>query len=881
MRYRPVGSLQIVFALTALTLIAVRGAKAQGIATYDVTFTATWSAATHPHDFPSSPHFSGLIGATHHTGVYFWATDELASPGIRTMAELGGKAALTSEVNQAIQAGTAGEVLDGAGISPSPGARKMTFRMDPFYPLVTLVSMIAPSPDWFVGVRGLSLLYDRRWVDTLTVDLFVYDAGTDSGPTYTSPNSVTNPPEPIARIETAPFRVNGVVTPVGTFTFVLQRIEIGRAGFYQTAGTQIVDGQGTPVVMKGIGLGGWLMPEGYMLHISTPGTDGPTGLRNQMIDLIGERDTDEFWTLFRDLYVQEKDIAKIKEWGFDHIRLPFHYNLFYDPDIDQFKDEGFLLLDRFLEWCSTHELGVILDMHAAPGAQSEGGIADSDGVARLWTEPDTYWPQTVKIWREIARRYGSEKQIIGYDLINEPVIPTGVETSELRRLYERITAAVRDLDPNHLLFIEGNYWATVFGDLEPAFDDHMVYTFHHYWKGTGQNAIQYLLDLRTRQQKPLYLGETGENSNPWFYALTRLAAEHDIGVNWWTHKKVETTTSPLSTPFAPGYQAVVDYWRNSGPRPPEGEAEQALFDTARNLDLDSARVNVGLLAALFDEDFATARRPFKDHEVPGVINAADYDIGFQGITYSDDDYWATTGAPGGGNNGTKYRNDGVDIESSTDPEGFEYNVGWTNPQEWLTYTATVTAEGVFDIHFRVASSGGGTSSREAADIVIQIEDAGSWSVLGEIEVGDTGGWQNWVTRTVTTPEITAGTHRFRVFFQEGNVNFNRMRFEPSVATSASDLALLPEKPELVSTYPNPFTDQVSVGFTIPAPSSVRVELYDVLGRRVFQLADARYNPGEHVVQLAPDLVPGVYMLRLTLMDDAGQTAFTRPLVATR
>ena len=848
-------------------------AAAQGTATYRLTFTSTWSASTHPQNFPSNPHFSGLIGATHNSSVVFWATGELASLGIKNMAELGNKAALSSEVNQAIDAGTADRLLDGGGIGNSPGSRRMTFQIRPEYPLVTVTSMLAPSPDWFVGVSRLALLEDRHWVDSLTIELFVYDAGTDSGPIYTSPNQPTNPQEPIARIVSAPFLVSGSVRPVGTFTFELQSVDLSSEGYYTTNGQQIVNPLGEAVAIKGIGLGGWLMPEGYMLHIDAPNGGGPTAIRNQMIDLIGQADTERFFELYTEKYVQEKDIEQIAEWGFDHIRLPFHYRLFYDPDANRFKADGFELLDRFLEWCKTHGLGVILDMHAAPGAQSDGGIADSDGTARLWTEPEKYWPQTVRIWREIARRYNDEKVIIGYDLINEPVTPEGVHTVHLRELYQEIIDAVRPIDPQHILFLEGNFFATAFGDLEPPLDNNMVYTFHKYWNGTAVNSIQYLLDLRSRTDKPLWLGETGENSNPWFYRVTRLMEQHNIGINWWTHKKIETTTSPLSAPFSPGYQAVVDYWRGQGQKPSEEEAERALFGMAQNLDLDSCRVNPGLLAAIFEPEFGSLRRPLREHTIPGVINAADYDIGDQGVTYSDSDVMATTGTPGGGNNGTKYRNDGVDIEASTDSLGFGYNVGWTQRLEWMTYTVTVAEDGMYDVDVRVASAVGNAALR----LLLNDERLGE-----DITVGSTGGWQNWQTASVKNLEIAAGTHILKILVVEPNVNINRLTFTPATPTAVEESGELPIAPAILSTYPNPFVDEVRIDFVTPQSARVHAEFYDVLGRRVFETAEAAYAHGEHTIALRPELAPGVYMFRL-IVQQAGTApaAFTRSLVIMR
>ena len=867
----------LVFAL-AILAAGVERAHAQGTATYRVTFNATWSATTHPQDFPPNPHFSGLIGGSHNTNVVFWEPGQLASLGIKNMSELGQKAALRSEVNQAISDGHAYKVVDGGGIGNSPGTRVIEIEMDPFWPLVTITSMVAPSPDWFVGTRGLSLIQDGYWVDTLVVDAFAYDAGTDSGPTFTSANDPTNPPENISRLETGPFLVNGVVTPLGTFKFELLKVEIPSAGYYNTDGKEILDENGDPAQIKGLGLGGWFVPEGYMFDIHTEGRpDGPTAIREQIIELIGEANTDEFYRLFRENFVAEKDIATIRQWGFDHLRLPFHYRDYYDPDTDLFKEDGFDFLDVFLDWCRTYGLRVILDMHAAPGAQSEGGIADSDGEARLWTEPEIYWPQTIKIWREIARRYASDPLIIGYDFINEPVTPDSdprVESADLRTLYEKIIAAVRPIDPNHLFFIEGNYWATTFGDLEPHLGDKTVYAFHKYWNGTGQNSIQYLLDLRDRQDTPLWLGETGENSNPWFYEVTKLMDTHNIGVNWWTHKKLETTTSPLSAPYAPGYDAVVKYWQGNAPKPTLEFARDALFAMARSLHIDSCRVNRGLLESLLNPDFGMARIPVKNHTIPGVIAFADYDIGNNSVTYQDSDVMATSGSPGGGNNGTKYRNDGVDIEFSTDTTGIGYNVGWTKRLEWMTYTVTVDEDADYDFIMRVASAVDGGKFR------LLLNDQPLHD--GDVEVGNTGGWQAWQTRTLSDVALTAGTHVLKVLITGDDCNLNTLHIRKSNPTSVAGDHALPAAPVLQSVYPNPFVDVVSIDLAAPGPAQVTANLYDILGRRVLQSAPLLASPGSNTFKLRPLLAPGVYMLQLTV-DGADKRVhhFTRSVVVMR
>ncbi len=185
-------------------------------ATYRVVFDATWSASTHPVDFPSGPHFSPLIGAVHNGGATFWALGDTATRGIEIMAETGGTGTLTAEIRAAIP-DHALAVVNGRGIG-SPGRTTISgvdVRED--FPLVTLVTMIAPSPDWFVGVAGLSLLMaDGRWVDELQVVLYPLDSGTDSGTTYRSANRDISPGQPIRSLKgVSPFSD----APIGTFTF--------------------------------------------------------------------------------------------------------------------------------------------------------------------------------------------------------------------------------------------------------------------------------------------------------------------------------------------------------------------------------------------------------------------------------------------------------------------------------------------------------------------------------------------------------------------------------------------------------------------------------------------------------------------------------------
>jgi hypothetical protein len=190
-------------------------------ALYRVVFDATWSQATHPTNWPANAHFSGLVGGTHNGNVHFWRDGETASEGIRLMAELGQKTTLLNEIAPAITNGTAYFQLSGGGISPSPGSVSLTFpqAMRRDFPLVTLVSMIAPSPDWFVGVDSLNLIENGQWVTNKLVTLYGKDAGTDSGMSYTSADQVTVPRGVVTQFTGFPAIQNGAIVPFGTFTF--------------------------------------------------------------------------------------------------------------------------------------------------------------------------------------------------------------------------------------------------------------------------------------------------------------------------------------------------------------------------------------------------------------------------------------------------------------------------------------------------------------------------------------------------------------------------------------------------------------------------------------------------------------------------------------
>ena len=156
-------------------------------AEYRATFVATWSADTHPINFPGNPHFSPLTGAVHSEQSVFWEMGQNATDGIELMAETGATSILLTEVQSVVDEGRALSSIEGGGVGESPGSTSVEFTVNRDYPLVTLVSMLAPSPDWFIGVNSLQMIDENGdFRPLITIDLNLYDSGTDGGTRYTS-----------------------------------------------------------------------------------------------------------------------------------------------------------------------------------------------------------------------------------------------------------------------------------------------------------------------------------------------------------------------------------------------------------------------------------------------------------------------------------------------------------------------------------------------------------------------------------------------------------------------------------------------------------------------------------------------------------------------
>lgn len=360
--------------------------------------------------------------------------------------------------------------------------------------------------------------------------------------------------------------------------------------YYTTNGQDIVDRKtGEKVILTGFGLGGWLLPEGYMWGIRN--LNRPRQFEDAIESLIGQSDAEEFWRIYHENYVTEADVRAMKSWGINTLRIPLLASKLQprdeQPDHDPYiyDEEGFRFLDSIVSWCSTYEIGVIWDMHGAPGAQNAENISDSDGEARLWTEKEKYWPMLDELWYKIAERYRDEACIVGYDLLNEPLLIRyeGISPGLLRELYVLLTATIRKIDSEGIIFIEGDDWAQNFSILEPLdWDPHLVIAFHSYPPTASDRAAQRWTALREKYDIPLWHGETGEQGPPYERnkQATTFCVNNNISWSWWTHKKFERETQPWVIHRTEGFNKILDYWKGNGEKPSPEEAKAWLFEQA-------------------------------------------------------------------------------------------------------------------------------------------------------------------------------------------------------------------------------------------------------------------------------------------------------------
>lgn len=382
---------------------------------------------------------------------------------------------------------------------------------------------------------------------------------------------------------------------------------ISGQGFLKADGKAIVNKKGGNVLLKGIGLGGWMLQEPYMLQLSKV-AGNQTEIKSKIADLIGETNCEKFYSSYLNNMITKRDIDSLKVWGFNSIRLPMHYNLFTLPvekepvaGQNTWLKTGFELTDKLLEWCREDKIFLILDLHATPGGQgNDRPIADVDTTKpHLW-ESEANQEKTIALWKKLAERYANEQWIGGYDLINETNYSMEGNVA-LKKIFLAITKGIRQVDKNHIIFIEGNKFANDHTGLTPPWDNNMAYSFHKYWNATTIETIQKFIDLREKFNVPLWMGESGENNNEWYKAAVNLFELNNIGWAWWTIKKIGSGSGIMNIKKPKDYQKVIDYWAGKGPKPTPVEANSVFMELAENVKIENCKINYDVLKSLFNK----------------------------------------------------------------------------------------------------------------------------------------------------------------------------------------------------------------------------------------------------------------------------------------
>jgi endoglucanase len=372
----------------------------------------------------------------------------------------------------------------------------------------------------------------------------------------------------------------------------------------------VITPDGKPFLIQGINLGNWLNPEGYMFLFKD--VSSYRLIDQAFREMVGPDFTDQFWKAFKDNYITREDIAYIKQTGMNSIRLPFHYKSFTEEDYMGLKSnqDGFARIDSVIKWCKEEGLYIILDMHDAPGGQTGDNIDDSYGYPWLF-ESEESQQLFCEIWEKIANRYKDEPAILGYDLLNEPIATHFNNKEEINKhlvpVYKKGIESIRSVDKNHIILLGGAQWNSNFTMFdEKAIDSKMMYTCHRYWCDTLQTNLQDFVDFRTKVNLPLYMGETGENTDEWVGAFRRLMERNNMGWHFWPYKKMEKTSCMVRINKPANWDLIIQYTqqpRNNfneirAARPDQALVKQAMLELLENMKFANCLKNPGYIEAL-------------------------------------------------------------------------------------------------------------------------------------------------------------------------------------------------------------------------------------------------------------------------------------------
>jgi endoglucanase len=552
-------------------------------------------------------------------------------------------------------------------------------------------------------------------------------------------------------------------------------------------GKILVNENGNEIILKGIGLGGWMLQEPYMLQLSGVAMN-QLEIKNKIKELAGDENTEKFYAAWLNNHCTKADIDSLAAWGFNSVRLPLHFNLFTLPiNRETVKGEntwlskGFQLTDSLLNWCSANKMYLILDLHAAPGGQgNDNAISDRDTLYPSLWQSELNQQKTIALWQKLARRYANEKWIGGYDIINEPNWGFGNTedrngcaeqvNSPLIDLLKKVTTAIREIDKKHLIIVEGNCWGNNYNGVLPLFDDNMAISFHKYWNYTDQNSIQKFLDYRENYNIPIWMGESGENSNSWFTDAIQLLEKNKIGWAWWPLKKMGIN-NPLQIKSNKGYDKIISYWKGTGERPTKEEATEALMQLADDTRITNNIVKRDVVDAINRQVTSGAVAPFKNNILPGnsIVFATDFDLGKLNKAYYDNDsgnYWVSTNHRTDWNKGWMYRNDGVDIKSCNDSITNGYNVSWIEDGEWLNFSVFSAVEASYTTIVRYSSKD------QCGELQFIINDA----AMPVLILPATGSYTQWKNAPSFSIKLNKGWNTIKLLMTKGGFDLNYLQF---------------------------------------------------------------------------------------------------------
>lgn len=318
------------------------------------------------------------------------------------------------------------------------------------------------------------------------------------------------------------------------------------SGFVRAIDKRIVDGKGNNLILRGQGLGGWMLQEPYQMLTVEAAPKGQWQMFQKIEETVGRAGLEQYRQAWLDNWCTQEDVKEFKASGFNSIRVALHYNLFTLPieqepvrGQDTWIQDGFDRLDLLLDWCQMEEIYLILDLHAAPGGQgANSAINDYDDSKPSMWEDEENVRKSIALWVKWAAKYKDNTWIAGYDLLNEPNWgfepghPNGCSDQKnipLKRFYDHAIAAIRKVDTNHIIYINGNCWGNNHKGIWPFADDNVALSFHRYWIENTDASIQNFLDMRDDYNVPIWMGESGENDNIWYKEAVQLLERHNIG----------------------------------------------------------------------------------------------------------------------------------------------------------------------------------------------------------------------------------------------------------------------------------------------------------------------------------------------------------------